>query len=1752
MNFQDGKIEDDLLPADEARIELGDNPMDWRPKKRTLGQRLLRFRMVGAWCFLALMGGSLLWLLSWLQPQPAVRLSLLGAPYQENLSVPHNVYGWRWLEDMAQFTVVSNEQTIYSRNTWHMPHGPTLLSQESKWDAGWDDINEPVFVACFSAHGFSSIANKENADSEPVAEAFLLPNECDPADSSNWIRVKDILSRLKGMPKDQKKLIVFDTVHFDTSWRYGVLHNHFSRSLRQLNDEIEAIPNLVVLVGSDVDQKSWNCVARQRTVFGHFLMQGIRGQAVDENRDGRVDAWDLFQFTNQHTHQWVKVNRNAKQNVLLLPMGKVGQDRAGKIDLGIVKGDYQTQSVKLPPLEDYDEIRIAWEGYQEFKNADKNPVEDSPGLWREYEKSLLRFEQLIDAGERLAANSIRERLEVLRSKLQWQSQSPVAADQGDLFVGDSMSGYQTNNAEAQAMVNSIWSKPADQWHAFWKNTLTKYREDSVAEGRFRLAVLRLLYERAQKDPLHSLAKSAAISRVVTDPLVPAPVEINFLQMLDRFFPENQRTLDEADRLSTALSIRLMAEKAVVAFESSDGSACDEILPWIVEQVSSGDMQRRMGEDLLFADKNDRKKADRHFLTARRQYQLAIHQSENVATAIQIRNQVFANAPHFAVWISELSRTESNASSIPLLDRFENLMRDTHKLAKRLQVSQVDSDSNFYISTQQKQDLASQVDRVKTELAFLKSEFEQWCKLQFDTASRVSETDLREPGKILAIPFGKPEFRIALIQKTIRSAHGRVPQVQSPTTMSESKSRSSISSKTHSKNSIGRASVQGRLVLALIGKRMFDELGDESQTTCIEDFEQSLHRIQVLSADEKWWRSLSIVGRQVATRMNAGPLNEDQRNADSASEALQVKTGDIWQRQQLEALKNRQFGGIDARAPEVCPNSIVRKSRQSRFFVELARRTERDHWFDDNPSQPYYKRASLHFLQTAANLLTELAPKREQKTKSFATLIVDEIDRAKKRIETTKEIGILAPHRIDLTTEKQLPFQIGIDGHPGKQKLDGYALLWVESEKDLVFARPTSGRRLIKKLSDTEGPGLETCMLTNPLELPELDRPSQPAAVPAISVSSKPGNTARDSAQSIDPNQQISVCGFFRGRRFSKNVDVMLHARPTFSVGSFQRPREALLSVRASRELNGIYGKASGAVAFVIDCSGSMGSQRGKPYDSSAKYHEALRALETVLKQMPDGVQVSVWVFGQALGPQKTVRNAETTIRRMIAPTQWNRQDRGQIESIMQRLKYPNVEPWNESPLIETILAAKQDLQGQSGFKTVLAITDGVDNRFQFSPNNSQNVSVENAIRKSFDKSDVALNIVGFKIEDQEQRRARKQFKVIEGLTPPGKYFEVKDSANLADVLGTALHQRVRYWVDDLESDESNGPTKMDVAGSDDQDKWYPHSLASGSYSLWNDHDSEPAQVIVENGNRLVLQYLQIDGKLNCQRLPFLKTDYPWKPVKNVGDWSAVALENRIDQTNKLQLLIAFEKRPETNPTAVAQYEPDDIWFDVTDRDGRSSPAGLKSQRVYGFPVPTWKLEIENWPIDPQSHRPIPPVVNVWYNPNRRQPPSAVLTRGRDYQDLSQLLGRTIDIDGVSIQLNDIQVEHRRVETSPGQFELQPCLVVRAQSKKRFVNTNRDLDSKDNVSTQQRIRIRPTGCEFEGFQELYYGDVGKFTGIYWPIVTGEVDRSITGFDLTSITELKQDSVARGDVIQMDNLRTPSPDDVVSPPLVGQRR
>src|SRR5262249_33737042 len=121
-----------------------------------------------------------------------------------------------------------------------------------------------------------------------------------------------------------------------------------------------------------------------------------------------------------------------------------------------------------------------------------------------------------------------------------------------------------------------------------------------------------------------------------------------------------------------------------------------------------------------------------------------------------------------------------------------------------------------------------------------------------------------------------------------------------------------------------------------------------------------------------------------------------------------------------------------------------------------------------------------------------------------------------------------------------------------------------------------------------------------------------------------------------PTVTVLYRGYYRGQVPECGVKVDLKAMPDLIVTRPPPPEGAAIAVRADNDLN------RGAIAIVLDCSGSMGGplnandlEKGKALPDNARIKLAIRALEETLNLVPEGTQISIRVFSdRESGPDK--------------------------------------------------------------------------------------------------------------------------------------------------------------------------------------------------------------------------------------------------------------------------------------------------------------------------------------------------------------------------------------------------------------------------------------------------------------------------------------------------------------------------------------
>src|SRR5262249_24304173 len=138
------------------------------------------------------------------------------------------------------------------------------------------------------------------------------------------------------------------------------------------------------------------------------------------------------------------------------------------------------------------------------------------------------------------------------------------------------------------------------------------------------------------------------------------------------------------------------------------------------------------------------------------------------------------------------------------------------------------------------------------------------------------------------------------------------------------------------------------------------------------------------------------------------------------------------------------------------------------------------------------------------------------------------------------------------------------------------------------------------------------------------------------------------------------------------------------------------------------------------------------------------------------------------------------VHQLRPPQRWQP---GQLPALMKELQ--KLEPWNETPLISTMVRAKGDFpKNFDGFKTLVVLTDGGDSEFRG--------DIPSYLLEQFKDTGILINFVGFQLTPKELKLAREQFQ-RPILQLGGNFFlEVKASKQLVRALERSMHQQLRF------------------------------------------------------------------------------------------------------------------------------------------------------------------------------------------------------------------------------------------------------------------------------------------------------------------------------------------------------------------------
>ena len=215
-----------------------------------------------------------------------------------------------------------------------------------------DDGN---LIVLLSLHGL--VAMKDNdqpralflaLDATPDSPFQSASGEVDS--SSPILELSEVLNSLQ-KSSASNVLLLIDAGRLGPNWRLGHLSNDLPIQLRS---EIEGqdLGNLHVIVSTDAGQTSWTIDQQRRSVFSHFVLEGLAGAADgwhatessairnDATTNRRISCSELFCFLSHHIQQWAQHNRGATQSVVWLRARSAAPD----FDLIAIGDSKQTEN----------------------------------------------------------------------------------------------------------------------------------------------------------------------------------------------------------------------------------------------------------------------------------------------------------------------------------------------------------------------------------------------------------------------------------------------------------------------------------------------------------------------------------------------------------------------------------------------------------------------------------------------------------------------------------------------------------------------------------------------------------------------------------------------------------------------------------------------------------------------------------------------------------------------------------------------------------------------------------------------------------------------------------------------------------------------------------------------------------------------------------------------------------------------------------------------------------------------------------------------------------------------------------------------------------------------------------------------------------------------------------------------------------------------------------------------------------------
>ena len=1563
----------------------------------------------------------------WLKPPDTAKLIVLEAAYATNLTVPPNATGVGAGRDLITLvnSAAASRGRLRTSEPVRLTRGGTLLPE-------LDTLKDRTAIVFVAAHG----------GRDPDG-AFLFPDDT-TTDPAHRVRIKAVIDRLAKLPATTHKVLILDATQPSHYADLGLLHNDFADALVLLDSTIAAVPNLVVLSSTGIDQRSWTSPEWGRTTFSHYLHDGLNGSA-DSDHNQRLTVWELFEHVRPRVHDWARDNRAALQKPVLLPKAD-GEARARAITLASVTEAKASPAVAPTPFEPPAELQQLWGEYRTLASANPSPIAYAPHIWREYEAWVLRYESLFLEGTPEAAGTAFAKAADARRRMEALRKLPVPPQ--NLAIPFSLGGL-TRPKEFPAAIVSGLAQLAAATETDRSKLWASIRNNVPGADPESLRILwcQGLVNWVAVDPANRLAVAPSILALMTEGMPVRPSEIHLLEMFAKHAPKFAKSDELGPLLGQLLESRERGERLASGVDRT-GRSSTYAARWDRDEVQRGDGLRRRAEDLSFATSPQSWELAKA-TDAGPAYNIATNQARLITDAVEAWYRAAAILPGYNDWVAQLRAGEPypiRHERERLLEPIRAAWNSQHVIARSLdRIPPADAKERAAVLAP----IEAEVARLNGVLDLLQSRFlaemEQAIasRPEFDARRETREELIvwwRKTEGLLATPFGDPAKRLKLAIEARRvSRQLLVTGATNPQPLVE------VTPDASRERGFQSARWLGLAELSRVGQQAFP--ANAGQPSRFEQLEFRLNNF-ALQADARI--TLVDVGAALGAALNAPPpsgqLAEADRRVRLMPAAATVPLGP---------------GPADA----------LRRLLTAQVLVNQAERTYIDHWYGGK--QPYFRVAVEQLLNDARTILGH---KLEKETESLWA----------KRLE------------------KNAPFPLMPRIGPK---------LWLTDEPNLAVTYP-----LERAADDPAGPGYAVFWQEQPFGITKtpIPREVRETGLPLSSAPPSPVTATLTPPAGAKPKAPITVVGngglqaFFRGRFADVNSVVQYYPVPDRTSVVVPPPAGATMAVRADPALQAKFGSATGSVALVLDCSGSMRPPKDAAAGDNGRYPVAIEVLEKLLRGLPAGTTVSVWSFGSRT---PDVTSADETIKEHLPPTVWARDNSATINSLLATVR--GLEPWEESSVMRALLRARQGLVGGPGpFKAVVLVTDAVDNRFaedrQFNPRKE---SIKDALKTRLSDSGIRVGVVAIPVTDKSETAAQQQFKAVDALQPAGKFVPPPQAESLLTWLRSGLNPRIRFTVSPVSTDSPSASSFDLSAGDDAADTWYPGRILPGTYSMKVNADREYRfPLSFRRGDRLLLRLIEDRGDLKAERVWYAAEAPAVDRSASQGSPAVLALlQSQTLDDKALKLLATLEDRPSRLAPTLAAEHLGETWFNLVPTTPTATPFALRFTTNWEHPAPCWTLEANGWPTLPDNKTPAASSLEAWWNPAGLAP-SALRWDVQPGANPLELPPTRLAVSDNVVSLDSIRLEDHEVPLGPDQAGKKACLVV------RFTH-----------APNKPVWARLVGLAPSGSQVRIFQAANKVTCLFWwpeAPTASRILADLKGLEIVSLSDFQKDAAAAG--------------------------